>query len=368
MPVKYSVVIYKSAWFAAVLSVLVWTEAVFATCNIVTNGLVGCYSFENDFKDGSVNGNNGTSAGGVSFVKGKVGQAAKLNGGATGYVRIPNPAQKFDREYTISAWVSTAGRGQSILSKYSWNTTRGLGFNAWFSTPGATDAFGFSGSTLFGLTVLDSTSSTFPSYTLPVNQFKYVTIIYNTGKTKIYIDGKFTVENSIAHSSSLENPYDMLIGNYFYNNGTIPISNPHGRTFDGLIDELRVYNRAITDAEITQLFNEGNAPCVPATYNGNTGTLQVPFIAVEGASTAYKTTFQQFASSFAFRIAQNTVASGSNSCPANYSLTTGVLHIPIVKTTLTLVPSVSQCYDVTMQAFSSRFQLDLENLKVIPCP
>lgn len=367
MPVKYSVVIRKSAWLVALFCVFTWTEAVFAACNIVTNGLVGCYSFENDFKDGSLNGNNGNSAGGVTFTKGKVGQAAKLNGGATGYIRIPNPAQKFDREYTISAWVSTAGRGQSILSKYSWNNTYGLGFNAWFSTPGATDAFGFSGSTIFGLTVSATTSSR-PSYTLPINEFKYVTITYSVGKTKIYIDGKFTVESSIQHTSSLDNPYDMLIGNYFYNYGTTPISNPHGRTFDGLIDELRVYNRAITDTEITQLFNEGNAPCVPATYNGNTGALQVPFITVEGVSTAYKTTFSQFASSFAFRISQNAVNTGSNSCPASYSTSTGVLHIPVVRTTLTLVPNVSQCYDVTMQAFSSRFQLDLENLKVIPCP
>ena len=121
MPMKYSVGIRKFAWLIALFSVLTLTEAAFAACNIVTNGLVGCYSFENDFKDGSLNGNNGNSAGGVTFTKGKIGQAAKLNGGATGYIRIPNPVQKFDREYTISAWVSTAGRGQSILSKYSWN-------------------------------------------------------------------------------------------------------------------------------------------------------------------------------------------------------------------------------------------------------
>jgi hypothetical protein len=91
-----------------------------------------------------------------------------------------------------------------------------------------------------------------------------------------------------------------------------------------------------------------NAPCVPATYNGNTGALQVPFISVEGVSTAYKTTFQQFASSFAFRISQNAVNLGSNGCPASYSTSTGVLHIPIVRTAVTLVPSVSQCYDASV--------------------
>ena len=373
MPMKYSVGICKFAWLIALFSVLTWTEAAFAACNIVTNGLVGCYSFDaNNAQDGSGNGNHGTAAAGVSYVAGKVGQAAKFTNSATGYIRVPNPTQRFEREYSISAWVSTTGNGGTIFSKYLSQSGGHNGFGLFVTTPNG-DGSVNSGSTLFADTLFYEgwNPAKYPSYTLPLNLLHLVTVVYNVGNTKIYIDGQLTVEKTIQHSASLNNPYDILIGSYLYNNGAavLPVySGYSGRSFSGLIDELRIYNRALTQAEITQLLNEGNAPCVPATYNGNTGALQVPFISVEGISTAYRTTFLQFASSFAFRINQNAVNSGSNSCPASYSTSTGVLHIPIVKTTVTLVPSVSQCYDVTMQAFSSRFQLDLENLKVIPCP
>jgi hypothetical protein len=367
---RFSTLFCQLMGVAMFASLSIWSSSTFAACNnVVTSGLVGCYSFEGNSTDGSGNGNNGIPFTGVSYVSGKVGKAVKLNGTAAAYIRIPNPAQKFDREYTLSAWVSTAGRGQSIVSKYSWNQSAGTGFNAWTSKADGSDVIGLSGSTLFGLTYLNTANlvSFYPHYTLPVNQFKLVTIVYNIGKTKIYIDGQLVVEQTIPHTSSLDNPYDILVGNYFYNYGTALISAPYNRTFDGLIDELRIYNRAIPDAEITQLFNEGNAVCAPATYNGNTGGLQVPFIAVEGVSSAYRATMQQFASSFAFRVTQNSVATGNNTCPATYS-NAGILHIPVVRTTTAMLPNQTQCYDVTMQAFSSRFQLDLGTLKVVKCP
>jgi hypothetical protein len=344
----------------------IWSSSTFAACNIVTNGIVGCYTFDGgNVQDGSGNGNHGTAAAGVSYVKGKVGQALKLNGTATSYARITNPAQKFDREYTFSAWVSTAGRGMYIVSKY----TAGRGFGVFTTSPDGNATHTAYGSTVFGFTYPNGYFSLtqHPSYTLPPNEFHLVTITYSVGRTRIYIDGQFTVEKTTSHTASLDNPYDILIGSAFENNGTVVVSTMFGRTFTGLIDELRVYNRAITDAEITLLFNEGNAVCTPATYNGNTGNLQVPFITVEGVSSAYKATLQQFASSFAFRVTQNSVATTNNSCPATYS-NAGILHIPVVRTTTAMLPNQIQCYDVTMQAFSSRFQLDLDTLKVVNCP
>jgi|GEM_PF-6318611 len=368
---RFSTLFCQLMGVAMFATLSIWSSSTFAACNIVTNGIVGCYTFDGgNVQDGSGNNNHGTAAAGVSYAPGKVGQALKLNGTGTSYARITNPTQKFDREYTLSAWVSTAGRGQPIVAKYSANNSGSSlrGILAWTTTPDG-DGYGYSGSTVFGDTLFNTglNSTLYPNYTLPLNEFHLVTITYNVGKTKIYIDGQFVGEKTISHSSSLDNPYDILIGSYFGNNGTTLVAASSGRTFDGLIDELRIYNRAIPDAEITQLFNEGNAVCAPATYNGNTGGLQVPFIAVEGVSSAYRATMQQFASSFAFRVTQNSVATGNNTCPATYS-NAGILHIPVVRTTTAMLPNQTQCYDVTMQAFSSRFQLDLETLKVVKCP
>ena len=166
---RFSTLFCQLMGFVMFASLSIWSSLTFAACNIVNQGLVGCYTFDGgNVQDGSENGNHGTAAAGVSYVKGKVGQALKLNGTATSYARITNPAQKFDREYTLSAWVSTAGRGQSIVSKYSWNQSAGTGFNAWTSKADGSDVIGLSGSTVFGLTYLNTANpvSFYPHYTL----------------------------------------------------------------------------------------------------------------------------------------------------------------------------------------------------------
>ncbi len=241
-----------------ILSVIAISTAHAGSCDVVRDGLVACYPFNGNANDESGNGNHGTPFSGVSYVDGKVGQSAKLDGGANGYIRITNPTQKFDKQYTVSAWVSTAGRGMPILSKYSWNEPIGRGFDLFVTT---TDGNGtaLSGSTLFAQAMFDEpwNPSKYPSYTLPTGQFIYVTAVYNTGNIRIYIDGQLVAEKTVEHSGTLDNLYDILIGSYFDNDGTVVCASSQQRTFDGLIDELRIYNRAITEAEIRQLYN----PC-----------------------------------------------------------------------------------------------------------
>jgi len=367
---RFSTLFCQLMGFVMFASLSIWSSSTFAACNIVTNGLVGCYTLEGNANDGSGNGNHGTAAAGVSFVKGKAGQAAKLDGGATGYIRIPNPAQKFDREYTLSAWVSTAGRGHTVMSKYGFVGGQPMGFGVLSQQPNGTFSNYNSGSTVFGFTTLYSWyPSSYPSFTLPVNEFHLVTITYSVGRTKIYIDGQFTTENaSFPHTSSLDNPFDILIGSHFNERGAT-VASATGRTFDGLVDEVRIYNRAITDAEVKQLYNEANPEpvvCAPANYTN--GVLKVPFITIDGVTDTYKATMLQYNSGFAFRVTESAVITGKSSCPATYSPTTGILHIPLVKTKSAIPLNTFQCYDVTMQAFSDRFQLDLDTLKVVNCP
>ncbi len=229
-------------------------------CDVITEGLVGCYPFEGNANDESGNGNHATAYSGVRYTAGKAGQAVKLSGNTLDYLRIKNPKQKFDNQYSIAAWVSTNGRGQVLLSKYSWNPGM-RGFSLFFSTPDG-DGRGFSGSTLFLNAGFNNEwwfPSKYPSYTLPINKFQYVSAVYNAGNFKLYVDGILASEKTVQHASTLDNPYDILIGSYFQDNGTRVVASLTGRTFDGLIDELRVYNRALSDSEIKQLYELGFA-------------------------------------------------------------------------------------------------------------
>jgi len=226
-----------------------------SSCNEVSDGLVACYPFDGNANDESGNGNHGAENGTIEYVEGKVGQAVKLNGNLS-YLRVPNPEQKFDKQHTITGWVSTKGRGMPIFSKYSWNGGTGRGFNIVTTTEnGNTNVT--NGSTLFQTIMYNEGPNISKStkYTLPINKFKYVSATYNEGHMKLYIDGVLVDESIIQHAGTLDNPYDMSIGTYWHNFGKNLASS---RTFDGIIDDLRVYNRALTESEIQTLYELGS--------------------------------------------------------------------------------------------------------------
>ncbi|TGO01897.1 hypothetical protein PN36_34670 [Candidatus Thiomargarita nelsonii] len=220
----------------------------------LNDGLVAYYPFNGNANDESGNGNHGTVHGPIEYVEGIVNQAVKLNGTDT-YIRIANPSQKFDTQYTITGWVYTEGRGGVLAGKYTWGAPGGgRGFNLGSTTEGGS-GFAFSGSTFFPSALFNEgwSPSKYPKYTMPIGVFEYITAVYDEGNIKIYINGIIKAEKTISHNGTLDNPYDMLIGTYWQDNGTTIVSDVYNRTFDGLIDDLRIYNRVLSESEIQAL-------------------------------------------------------------------------------------------------------------------
>ncbi|MCV6638386.1 LamG domain-containing protein [Candidatus Albibeggiatoa sp. nov. NOAA] len=224
-----------------VLSANAFAENVDTCSQGAQTGLVACYSFEDNANDGSVNENHGVEHGDVEYVVGQVNKAIKLDG-IGDYIRVVDPQQKFDTQYTITGWVSTEGSGQAILSKYSWKAHNNLGFSL-----SSID------NTVFTAAVFNErwVESKYPSYKIPSNTFKYISAVYNEGHIQLYIDGISVSESTLQKTATLNNGYDILIGNFFQNYGSA-IASIDG--FAGLIDELRIYNRALSEAEIKELY------------------------------------------------------------------------------------------------------------------
>lgn len=102
-------------------------------CDVVKNGLVAGYPFDGDVKDYRGNGNHGNPVG-ISYVPDKVGNALRLYRNSNSYVLIPNPAQKFDSEYTITGWFSiNSDTGGVPVLKTSANDSGGgrSGWHCW---------------------------------------------------------------------------------------------------------------------------------------------------------------------------------------------------------------------------------------------
>ena len=78
---------------------------------------------------------------------------------------------------------------------------------------------------------------------------------------QMYVDGK-TNNFYAATASSINNTVNLLIGGYISSDFTI----------NGLMDDVRVYNRALTPAEVDQLYSWAPSPIVKLEMDEGTGT------------------------------------------------------------------------------------------------
>jgi len=79
-------------------------------------------------------------------------------------------------------------------------------------------------------------------------QWHFIVGLRDSGIGKIYINGSFDVSSAVSISSSADPVY---IGMDYQ---------PDARHFEGRIDDVRIYNRVLSETEITALYNEAAGP------------------------------------------------------------------------------------------------------------
>jgi hypothetical protein len=224
-----------------------------ATSTPVTSGLVGVWPFDGSGA-GTAGGADARSVGDVQYVAGKNGMAATFNG--QNYLEIPDsdslsPASSGEK-ITIAFWLNPATfnftgenagyvnfLGKGVSGQHEWT------FRIYNST--AQDggsrakrvsfyAFNLSGGLGAGSYFQDD---------LATNEWIFVTGVIDGVNTHIYKNG---VERDVDPLSG----YSIQMGN-----GTAPlrIGSRDGESyFQGSIDNLRIYDRALSTAEINQLY------------------------------------------------------------------------------------------------------------------
>jgi Concanavalin A-like lectin/glucanases superfamily len=212
----------------------------------LTQGLVAAYPFEEGIgtttADTSGNSFDGTLVNGPIWTTGRIGNALTFDG-VNDYVIGPSFA--ISGSMTLSAWIYQTGQSPSsddaaIISAhstggYQLDTTidrgpRTIGFKLFSSTNADMDRYG-------------ATAITF-------NQWHHVAGVYDaSAKTMdVYLDGH--VDNG-----TLLGPVEgsQLPGNVAANIGRRP-DDPLKYEFNGKLDEIRIYNRALSAAEILELY------------------------------------------------------------------------------------------------------------------
>lgn len=174
-----------------------------------------------------------------------------------GNIEIPyNPALNPAKEITVSAW---ARMDSSAANNYI------LGLNRWngykLNIQQANYAF-FTVKTSTGIIDHDNAAPT-----LDINKWYHITVSYKAGNMNFYLNGALvkTWPNLTGDPVAVKNNINLVIGQdlptsvYNQNDKDDADGNnfygPYGGYFRGDLDEVRIYNVALSDTQVTSIYN-----------------------------------------------------------------------------------------------------------------
>ena len=197
-------------------------------------GLVAYYKLDGNSND-SVGSNNGTDTN-VSYVAGKIGNAASFNGSSS---RIDFPSSLPDfNEFSISSWIKTTAHSANQGFIYEQKNTANNANIDYKVINSKFHCLTFNGTTAKGATSDTSVND---------GNWHHLVATRSGATIKLYIDGNLDKTITDGHTITIGSD-SGVIGRH-----------PSGVAyFNGSIDEVGIWNRALTSDEITKLYNNGN--------------------------------------------------------------------------------------------------------------
>jgi hypothetical protein len=223
----------------------------------ITDGLVGLYQFQNNLLDssGSIQSKPGSPVNNPQFTAGKIGQAMWLPG-VKDYMSLAASYSDFDFgstttgtavDFSVSMWVRQDNglSDPAVFSNKNWGSGANTGINWAVNGNGIFDlnTKGDSGSRRDLDTAANSASLGVSSWSL------VVMTVDRDGPTKLYINGVNTGTIPVSSTGTFKSGLPWNVGQ----DGT----GQYGVEFNGAVDELAIWRRALSAAEATQLWGSG---------------------------------------------------------------------------------------------------------------
>jgi len=221
-----------------------------------TFGLVGWWRFDETSgtvaTDSSSNENNGTLVSGPTWAQGKIGGALSFDG-VDDHVDLGVANLGITNKVSVSYWFNpNTGNGVLLAqgSNYSgseqgWVVHLGTNNNentadraiSWLSSDNSDNYNG-------GAVVQTVTNS------IALNQWQHVAVVKEGTLVKIHLDGVQIKEGQVAKAGITYVGYTISFGKVL--DGTY-----YNAPFNGLLDDVRIFDRALSVAEVQSLYNLG---------------------------------------------------------------------------------------------------------------
>lgn len=216
---------------------------------VPTNGLVGYWPFNGNANDQSGNGHNGIIHGAtLTSDRNNVVNSAYSYDGINDYIAIAHAAQlDLVDSASFSYWINWGGLNiyeggsQSIIDKSTPSDVQNYRLCVYDVAP--TKVFAMSNM------VLKSSTSSIVS-----TQWTHVVFTFKAGTIKVYLNGNLDYSGSLSLTAT--NNDSLLFGTDNHGNN---------RFFEGMIDDIGIWNRALTAEEVTELYTAGEVGnCLPS--------------------------------------------------------------------------------------------------------
>lgn len=224
---------------AAMLAGVAWAED-------LTTGLIAYYPFSGNANNVVENNYHGVIHGAPEPTPNRFGKAnsAYLFNGTSDYIQLANTSGfHFSTPSTVSVWskYTAINHGGPIIEKHDCGDANGWGIE--IHEPGKPYFTFPSVNVIFSPTVKND------------GDWHHYTGIYDGANISFYIDGSLV--GSMPKTANQNIDLEILIG-----------ASTCGGYFDGTIDDLKIYNRALSAAEVDSLYKE-----IPSAGVGVPGTI-----------------------------------------------------------------------------------------------
>lgn len=258
----------------------------------LTDGLVAYWSFDDcTAKDNSGNGHDGVIQNNAQCTEGKNGKVLSFNGSSQ-FVEVQDPNSDFaTTNLSISVWINPSDSQMdyaAIIDKS--HTSASDAISGWVlqkSPIGDGLPFYFAYCTNTPYCSSWDTGDGSQRVTVNTNNWSHLVITKQGGDVAYYLNNQFVSKQTYSFSEYTKTSLPLLIGAVNQQGGA------NARYFNGLIDELRVYNRALTDTEVKTLYNQGSAPAI---------TSITPIVAVLDQETTFTVTGTNLTDGMGFTI------------------------------------------------------------------
>ncbi len=207
---------------------------------VPVNGLVAFYPFSGNANDVSVNGNNGTVSG-ATLTSDRLGVSSNAYSfdGSNDFIKIDNNLISSSPEsFTISFWVNSNSNLDGALINDRPNTNYGYKYMI------AINQLRFTMANETNCAV----NNTFNNQNLQLNNWYHIVVVFD-----YLLQQRKTYINNIL----VENDFGYCWPNNFCSTyiGASIAPGSMGMFFNGKIDDIAIYNRDLTQQEITTLYN-----------------------------------------------------------------------------------------------------------------